>query len=79
MVKALTASEARRQLGRLLDRAATGKPVYLKRGDRLLRLAPVATRSKANSRRPFGYFTFDDDLTALANRAACSFAPLDEN
>jgi hypothetical protein len=79
MVKALTASEARSQLGRLLDRAVTGKPVYLRRGDRLLRLAPVAPRAKAVARRPFGYFTFDDDLTVLANRAACSFAPLDEN
>ena len=80
MVKALTASEARSQLGRLLDRAVTGKPVYLRRGSRLLRLAPVAARaSKAATPRPFGYFTFDDDLTALANRAACSFAPADEN
>lgn len=79
MVKALTASEARAQLGRLLDRAATGKPVYLRRGDRLLRLARVAAKARPVARRPFGYFTFDDDLTALANRAACSFAPLDEN
>ena len=79
MVKALTASEARSQLGRLLDRAVTGKPVYLRRGDRLVRLAPVAARAKATAPRPFGYFTFDDDLTTLANRAACSFTPLDEN
>lgn len=79
MVKALTASEARSQLGRLLDRAVTGKPVYLRRGDRLLRLAPVTPRAKATALRPFGYFTSDDDLTALANRAACSFTPLDEN
>ena len=79
MVKALTVSEARAQLGRLLDRAVTGKPVYLRRGDRLLRLAPVASRGKAVAPRPFGYFTFYDDLTALANRAACSFAPLDQN
>jgi antitoxin (DNA-binding transcriptional repressor) of toxin-antitoxin stability system len=79
MVKALTVSEARSQLGRLLDRAATGKPVYLRRGNRLLRLAPVAARAKATALRPFGYFTFDDDLTALANRATPSFSPVDEN
>ena len=81
MVKALTASEARSQLGRLLDRAVTGKPVYLRRGDRLVRLAPVAARPKPRntSLRPFGYFTFADDLTALANRATPSFTPLDEN
>lgn len=81
MVKAFTASEARSQLGRLLDRAVTGKPVYLRRGDKVLRLAPVSNRTKAKTvaQRPLGYFTFDDDLTALANRAAPSFTPLDEN
>jgi antitoxin (DNA-binding transcriptional repressor) of toxin-antitoxin stability system len=83
MVKALTASEARSQLGRLLDRAVTGKPVYLRRGDRLVRLAPVAATARAKTKpaapRPFGYFKFDDDLTALANRAEPSFTPLDEN
>jgi len=80
MVKALTVSEARSQLGRLLDRAVTGQPVYLRRGDRLVRLAPVArAQTKTPALRPFGYFKFDDDLTALANRAEPSFAPLDEN
>ncbi len=81
MVKALTASEARSQLGRLLDRAVTGNPVYLRRGDRLVRLAPVAARVKTKTAtpRPFGYFKFDDELTALANRAEPSFTPLDEN
>ena len=82
MVKALTASEARSQLGRLLDRAVTGKPVYLRRGDRLVRLAPVAAaraKTKPAAPRPVGYFKFDDDLTALANRAEPSFTPLDEN
>ena len=61
--------------------AVTGKPVYLSRGGRLLRIAPVAARPKAKgaAARPFGYFTFDDDLTALANRAAPSFTPVDEN
>jgi hypothetical protein len=29
--------------------------------------------------RPVGYFKFDDELTELANRAAVSFAPPDEN
>jgi antitoxin (DNA-binding transcriptional repressor) of toxin-antitoxin stability system len=80
MVKALTVSEARSQLGRLLDRAVTGKPVYLRRGDRLVRLAPVArAKTKPASLRPFGFFKFDDELTALANRAEPSFTPLNEN
>lgn len=80
MVKALTASEVRSQLGRLLDRAVTGKPVYLRRGDRLMRLAPVARgKTKPAALRRFGYFKFDDDLAALANRAEPSFTPLAEN
>ena len=81
MVKALTASQARAQLGRLLDRAVTGKPFYLSHAGRLLRIAPVAARPKAKgtASRPFGCFTFDDDLSALANRATLSFTPLDEN
>ena len=78
MVKALTASEARPRLARLLDLAATGQPVYLRRGGQLLRIAPV-TRSKRAVHRPFGYFAFDDDLTGLANRATPSFTPLDED
>jgi antitoxin (DNA-binding transcriptional repressor) of toxin-antitoxin stability system len=83
MIKALTASEARSQLGHLLDRAANGKPVCLRRGDRLVRLSPDATlargKAKQSALRPFGYFKFDDALTALGNRAEPSFTPLDEN
>ena len=80
MVNALTVSEARSQLGRLLDRAVTGKPVYLRRGDGRVRLAPVArAQTKTPGLRPFGYFKFDNDLTVLANRVEPSFTPLDEN
>jgi|GEM_PF-3744076 len=78
MVKALTASEARSQLGRLLDRVVNGKPVYLRRGDRLVRLAPVAaarSKTKHTAPRPFGYFKFDDDLTTLAYRTEPYFTP----
>lgn len=59
------------------------KPVYLRRGDRLVRLAPVAsarTKAKPAALRPFGYCKFvADDLTALANRAVPSFTLADEN
>ncbi len=76
MVNALTASEASSQLGHLLDRAVIGKHAFLRRGNRLVRLAPVTTdattasaKTKHAALRPFGYFKFDDALTALANRA----------
>ena len=73
MQMALTVTQARSKLGRLLDQAAKGKSVYLKRGDRLLRIARVTGRNAIPS-RPFGYFKFDDELTTLANRAEPSFS-----
>jgi hypothetical protein len=78
MRNALTVSQARSKLGRLADAAVKGKSVYLKRGDHLLRLEKV-TNKGAIPFRPVGYFTFDDELTALANRAEPSFTPPDEN
>ncbi len=78
MQKALTVTQARSKLGRLLDQAVKGKSVYLKRGDNLLRIDRVTSRNAVPS-RPFGYFKFDDELTSLANRAEPSFTPLDEN
>lgn len=72
MQKALTVTQARSKLGRLLDQAAKGKSVYLKRGDNLLRIDRV-TNGKSIPARPFGYFKFDDELTILANRAEPSF------
>ncbi len=83
MARALTVSEARPQLARLIDRAAAGKPVLLRRGDRVVRLAALSAAGSAKTKRaqarPFGYFKFDDDLTSLADRAAPAFTPLDEN
>ena len=78
MRNALTVSQARSKLGSLLDKAVKGQSVYLKRGAHLLRLERVS-RQGAIPARPFGYFKFDDELTALANRAEPSFTPLDEN
>lgn len=72
MRNALTVSQARSKLGSLLDKAAQGQSVYLKRGTHLLRLERV-TRKGAKTSRPFGYFKFDDELTALADRAEPSF------
>ncbi len=68
MQKALTVTQACSKLGRLLDQAAKGKSVYLKRGDNLLRIDRVTNGSSIPS-RPFGYFKFDDELSSLANRA----------
>ena len=79
MQKALTVSEARPKLGRLLDQAIKGKSVYLRRGKQLLRIEPVEAKIQPIPQRPVGYFKFDDDLTALADRADPSFTPLDES
>ena len=78
MHSALTVSQARSKLGRLADQVVRGKPVYLKRGEHLLRLERVTGQREIPS-RPVGYFKFDDELTALADRVAPSFTPLDEN
>lgn len=72
MRNALTISQARSKLGSLVDQAVKGKSVYLKRGPHLLRLERVTSRGAIPS-RPVGYFKFDDELTALANRAESSF------
>lgn len=78
MHSALTVSQARSKLGRLADQVVRGKSVYLKRGEHLLRLERV-TGGRTVPARPFGFFKFDDELTALADRAAPSFTPVDEN
>ena len=78
MQKALTVTQARSKLGQLVDQAAKGKPVYLRRGKDLLRLARVTARVQIPL-RPIGYFKFDDALSELANRAEPSFTPVDEN
>jgi len=72
MGNALTASQARSVLGHLADQALKGKAVYLKRGTHLLRLEWVP-RQGAIPFRPVGYFKFDDELTALADRTESSF------
>ncbi|MDP1581397.1 MAG: hypothetical protein Q8M02_14080 [Candidatus Didemnitutus sp.] len=73
-----TISQARAKLGRLADQVVQGKSVYLKRGDHLLRLERVTSKGTI-PQRPIGYFTFDDELTPLANRAEPSFTPPDED
>ena len=78
MQKALTVTQARSKLGHLVDQAAKGKPVYLRRGKHLLRLARIKEPSSI-PHRPFGFFSFSDDLTALANRAEPSFTPINKN
>jgi antitoxin (DNA-binding transcriptional repressor) of toxin-antitoxin stability system len=77
MLKALTVSEAKPKLGRLLDRAGEGHAVYLRRNQRLFRIEPVAEIEPIPS-RPFGFFAVEenDPMVALANSAPASFAPL---
>ena len=76
MLKALTVSEAKPKLGRLLDQAGAGQAVYLRRKERLFRIEPVAEFEPIPN-QPFGYFTFDegDPMVALANSAPSCFTP----
>ena len=71
MRNALSVSQARSKLGRLLDQAARGKPVYIRRGEHRLCIDLVAEREPIPM-RPFGYFKFDDELTAFADRGLIS-------
>lgn len=76
MLKALTVSQAKPKLGRLLDQAEQGKAVYLRRKDRLFRIEPVAEIEPIPN-RPLGYFTVEEDDPSVkqANLAAPSFTP----
>ena len=76
MFKALTVSEAKPKLGRLLDKARDGQTVYLRRKARLFRLEPVAEVEPIPS-RPFGYFQVEelDPMIKLANSAPANFTP----
>ncbi len=78
MLKALTVSEAKPKLGRLLDNAGNGKPVYLRRKDRLYRIEPV-DEVEPIPRRPGGFFAVepDDPMVALANSAPAQFTPVE--
>jgi hypothetical protein len=67
MQKALTVSQARPKLGRLLDQAIKGECVLLRRGNRLLQIEAVVPKRTRIPKRPIGYFKFDDELSALAN------------
>jgi hypothetical protein len=76
MLKALTVSEAKPKLGRLLDQAGDGKAVYLRRKKRLFRIEAV-TEIEPIPNRPAGYFAVEDhdQMVALANSAPASFKP----
>jgi hypothetical protein len=76
MLKALTVSQAKPKLGRLLDQAGNGRAVFLRRKERLYRIELVA-EVEPIPQRPFGFFAIDseDPLVALANSAPPSFSP----
>lgn len=76
MPKALTVSEAKPMLGRLLDKAGDGHAVYLRRKDRLFRIELIVEVEPIPS-RPYGYFAVEagDPMVDLANSAPASFAP----
>ena len=74
MVKFLTVSEAKPKLGKLLDSAGAGRPVYLRRKSAIYRIEPVAFPEPIPV-RPVGYFAIeaDDPFIALANSAKPTF------
>ena len=77
MMKALTVSQAKPKLGRLLDQAGAGQEVYLRRKERLYRVEPV-TEIEPIPLRPFGYFDTlgRDPMDALINAAPTSIKTL---
>ena len=80
MQKVLTVSQAKPQLGALLDCAGSGQAVYLRRKDRLFRIEPVDEIEPIPD-RPFGSFPVEegDPLVDLANAAPESFPPHSES
>jgi hypothetical protein len=76
MQKALTVSEAKPKLGRLLDKAAKGEAVYLLRKKRLYRIEPMMDYEPIPD-RPVGHFAVEehDPMIGLANAAPAAFPP----
>jgi len=76
MIKTLTVSEAKSQLGRLLDKAEKGQSIYLRRKNLLYRIEPVSEVEPIPA-RPFGHFAVEeaDPMVALANSAPASYTP----
>jgi len=77
MLNTLTVSQAKGQLGALLDRAANGDAVFLRRKSRTFRIEPVDVEIEPIPVRAIGYFAVEpgDPMVALANHAATSFEP----
>jgi hypothetical protein len=74
MLKAMTVSQVKPKLGKLLDKVGEGGTVYIRRKDRLYRIESVAELEPIPS-RPFGYFGVEekDAMIPLANSAPSSF------
>lgn len=74
MLKALTVSQVKPKLGKLLDEVGEGGTVYIRRKDRLYRIEPVAEIEPIPS-RPFGFFGVEerDPMVPLANSAPPHF------
>jgi len=78
MSKPLAVAEAKARLGPLLDGVTKGKELLIRRKQRLYRVEEVAEIAPIPA-RPSGYFSFDDDLTNLADRANPSYPVEDED
>ncbi len=79
MLNTLTVSQAKGQLGALLDKAASGNAVFLRRKARVFRIEPVEVEIEPIPVHPVGYFAVEagDPMVALANQAAASFEPVE--
>jgi antitoxin (DNA-binding transcriptional repressor) of toxin-antitoxin stability system len=68
MTKPLSIAEAKARLGPLLDGVGKGEELFIRRKQRLYRVEEV-TEIIPIPIRPPGYFSFDDELSTLADRA----------
>jgi hypothetical protein len=76
MLKTLTVSQAKPQLGKLLDRAGSGQAIFIRRKDRLFRIEAIAEYEPIPD-RPLGYFLVEegDPMLPMANSAPASLPP----
>jgi hypothetical protein len=78
MNKPLAVAEAKARLGPLLDGITKGKELLIRRKQRLYRVEEVIEIVPIPIRPP-GYFSFDDELSTLADRATPFYPTTDED
>jgi hypothetical protein len=69
-VNALTVSEAKPQLGRLVDQALRSKPVFIRRGNQFVQLVPAAASEPIPVLPPGALGRRPEDIAFLTATAA---------